>query len=267
MKKITPLYLLSLVVLAFTACGSQEKTAKAKGIEFDSIVIDSTYHLIKGKEYPSCHLKLNFQYAKGEKADEINHLILHSGIINPELATTAQKLDVKQVLDSFVTCFFNDYKTDYGVILKEEPDSPGLNYAMEINTTIKNGREDIVTYLADIYYFAGGAHGISHTLARNIDVNERKIVTLGDLFIENHEKQLHELIVKEMTRKFNCKTLAELQEKEFVFADANVYAPENFILNKNNITFIYCDSEIAPHAAGEIRIEIDYDDLRDILKK
>ena len=49
-------------------------------------------------------------------------------------------------------------------------------------------------------------------------------------------------------------------------ADGEVYLSENFILGKDDITFIYGEDEIAPHAVGEIRVKVDLDDLKKFLK-
>ena len=40
-----------------------------------------------------------------------------------------------------------------------------------------------------------------------------------------------------------------------------------FILEKDDIVFIYVEDEIAPHAVGEIRVSLPYSDLDHILKK
>ena len=42
--------------------------------------------------------------------------------------------------------------------------------------------------------------------------------------------------------------------------------PDNFLVEDGQITFIYNESEIAPHAKGEIRITLKDSELKDILK-
>ena len=43
--------------------------------------------------------------------------------------------------------------------------------------------------------------------------------------------------------------------------------PDNFVLGKDEITFIYVEDEIAPHATGEIKVVIPYSDLDHILNQ
>ena len=47
----------------------------------------------------------------------------------------------------------------------------------------------------------------------------------------------------------------------------DVYAPDNFIIGDDDITFIYSPDEIASHAEGEIRVEISNDDLKPLMRK
>ena len=49
--------------------------------------------------------------------------------------------------------------------------------------------------------------------------------------------------------------------------DMDPYVPENCILDNGEVTFIYCDTEIAPHAMGEIKVELDEKELKQILAK
>ena len=44
------------------------------------------------------------------------------------------------------------------------------------------------------------------------------------------------------------------------------YVPDNFLVEGKTYTFIYNESEIAPHAKGEIRITFNESELKDILK-
>jgi hypothetical protein len=47
----------------------------------------------------------------------------------------------------------------------------------------------------------------------------------------------------------------------------DMFAPENFILGKDDITFIYNPYEIAPYAMGKTELILTYDDMDDIMKK
>ena len=101
--------------------------------------------------------------------------------------------------------------------------------------------------------------------ALNIDTDKGTIIRLSNLFQEGTEAQLKEKIVEQMARQRDVEGLEGLQGQG-IFADGEVYASENFILTKDAITFIYGEDEIAPHDVGEIRVEIDKDDIQKLMR-
>ena len=99
----------------------------------------------------------------------------------------------------------------------------------------------------------------------NIDTKKNQLIRLSDLFIDGSEPLLKEIIIQHIGKQHEAESLADLQAKG-IFADGEVYLSENFILGKDDITFIYGEDEIAPHAVGEIRVKVDLDDLKKFLK-
>ncbi|MBQ3989723.1 MAG: DUF3298 domain-containing protein, partial [Bacteroidales bacterium] len=49
--------------------------------------------------------------------------------------------------------------------------------------------------------------------------------------------------------------------------DGKIYAPDNFILFKHKIQFIYNPDEIAPHDIGEIKIDVSYKALKGLTQQ
>ena len=71
---------------------------------------------------------------------------------------------------------------------------------------------------------------------------------------------------REMCEKYHAHDIEELNQQA-IFADHHVYVPDNFLLDGDQITFIYCQDEIAPDALGEIRITFDQSELKKLMKK
>ena len=46
----------------------------------------------------------------------------------------------------------------------------------------------------------------------------------------------------------------------------DIYAPQNFIVGEDGITFIYNPYEIAPYTKGNTELTLSYDTLRAIMK-
>lgn len=262
--------ILVLAIMTIASCGNTLNGSKSSkdSITFDSIKVDSTLSLGNKEGAPSCHVSICLTYAQGKNADLINDSIIRSGILSPDyFSITPEKLSPKEAADSFVTRYISEYQRDYGEMYKSDMEH-GASYNCEyiVKTKVLDDNEKYFTYLADIYNYGGGAHGISVVVARNIDVATGKIVSLKDIFVPGYENELNNLIVKALCKEYNVKDLNALRNKT-IFMGIDVYAPDNFIIGTDEITFIYSSDEIACHAEGEIRATIKNEDLERLLRK
>jgi hypothetical protein len=269
MKKILYLMITALTIGTVMACGGNASNDEAeKELSFESVVRDTTVKLSNDPSSPQAEIHLNILYATGKNAATVNDTLLRSGILTPDyLSASGSKMDAVEAIDSFIIKYAADYKQDFGRLYaadKEHATSYSLQYSC--NTKADDGRKGIINYIAEVYSYAGGAHGINMTIAKNINKESGKILKLSDVFVPGHEQTLKELIVEKLCKQYDAKDLKGLQEKG-LFVNMDPYVSENFILQDDNIVFIYCDSEIAPHAVGEIKVEIDDSDLKQILVK
>ena len=252
MKKISTSILIAATALMTTfSCGNQSNNGNNNkdSITFDSIKVDSTLSLSDKPDAPSCHVSLCLTYAKGKNADFINDSIIRSGILCPDyFSITSRKLTPAEAADSFVTRYVSEYQRDY------------------VRTMVIDDNDKYYTYIADIYNYGGGAHGISYVVARNIDASTGKIVSLKDIFVPGYENELNDLIVKSLCKKYDVADLEALRERT-IFYGIDVYAPDNYIIGNDDITFIYSSDEIASHAEGEIRATIKNSDLEKLFRK
>ena len=271
MKKLvfSAFALLTATIMATSCGGGTTKNGSADdSLTFDSVKVDSTLSLTEDTAGPRCHVSLCLTFAQGKNAELINDSIIRSGILSPDyFSLTGQKLSPKEAADSFVTRYLAEYKKEYGEIYKATG-SNGASFNCEyiVKTHVIDDNEKYYTYIADVYMYGGGAHGSSIVIARNIDAATGKIVSLKDILVPGYEQGLNDLIVKTLCEKYEVADLKGLNEKT-IFAGIDVYAPDNFIIEKDGITFIYSPDEIASHAEGEIRATISNDELKDLLKK
>ena len=248
-------------------CGNKDSISQTVGVEFDSICVDTVAPLVNSTNSPKCEVSLHLLYAKGENADKMNYTILRSGILTPDyLSLSNEKLSVKQSVDSFVNKYISDYMKEYGALYRDDKEH-GASYdcTYKVRTRVFSNMENTITYEASISTYGGGAHGIEQTIVKNYDVKKGKLLTLNDIFVPGYEEKLLEAIIKKMAEQFDVKDIEELKNK-YIFSGGNPYITENMMIEDENITFIYCEDEIAPHALGEIRITIDKDDIEKILK-
>lgn len=266
MKTITIATLLSLAVLC--SCHHRNgNVAKLEGIEIDSVKADTIVPLVDGDGSPHMKIALQLKYVKGRHATAINNALLHAGLLLPDyLSLGGETFTMEQAADSFLRRISQEYKVEYAPLyLQDKGNAHSYNYIYKVQTETCSEQKDVLTYIAHVYMEAGGAHGIHQTICRNFNATTGKPIALDNLFMHGHADKLTELITKAVARKFDVETLEQLQALS-IFADGKVYVPDNFILANDHITFIYGEDEVAPHAVGEIRIDIDRDDIRGLLK-
>lgn len=255
------------LLLMLVACGKKQGTVRVAGYEIDSVVIDTTVALTSQEGAPTCQLSLHLHYLKEDKAQGLNDTLLRAGILLPDyFSLSKEKLTVKELADSFVGRYLEEYLTEYAPLYRADQEhATAYNVEYRVHTRFQESANGVLTNLADVYSYGGGAHGIKQTLALNIDTDKGTIIRLSNLFQEGTEAQLKEKIVEQMARQRDVEGLEGLQGQG-IFSDGEVYASENFILTKDAITFIYGEDEIAPHDVGEIRVEIDKDDIQKLMR-
>ena len=267
--RMNKIVFIALTTLLAVSCGhkSEKTVMNAEGLDFDKITVDTIAPLLQEEGSPAAHIHLTMMYGKGDMGKTINHAILKGGFLTPDyMGTMADGITMKQAVDSFVINYVNDYKRDYAPLYRsdrEHKDSYQINY--DCNTYVQHHRDGIICYIAHSNMFGGGEHSISTTLAKNIEIKSGKILSASDIFAEGYEQPLADLIANKLCEQQDVKTLKKLQEKGF-FVDIDPYVSDNFILGDGEVTFIYVDSEIAPHELGEIRITLSDDELESVLK-
>jgi len=247
---ITPL----LVLAILTACGGKKaQVAKVEGLEIDSISVDSTLQLAPVEASPTCHVALHLQFVKGKKAEEINQALLRSGILTPDyFSLSDEKIAMKQAADSFVCQYMADYKRDIGELYRRDPEHPSnYNNRYIVTTSTQSDRDNTLTYVARVTTFGGGEHEMTQTIVRNFDVKTGRLITLSDVFKDDSEAKLKALIEQ------------NIEEGK---ATDEIFVSDNFILTDDGITFLYSAAEIAPYETGEISVEIDKDQLKDLTR-
>lgn len=284
MKKICFLLLLMLAVMA--SCQYQAASgSKKEGVVFDSLTVDSTTRLNADTETPSGELSVHLVYAKpmgddpqsAEAAWKINKALLSSDLLMSDFMagvrpTATKGLTPKAYMEKALSLmsanFGKRYLADYKELFEEIADfSPTYNRSYTVHTKVHQVSDSIVNYVADTYYYDGGAHGQAVTWARNFNPHTGATVTLADVLRPGYEAQLTLKIVSQLVWDFKATSLQQLQDEKGVFADMAVYIPKNYIIGSKGITFIYCQDEVAPHAAGEIRVTVTNKQLEDLKRK
>ena len=263
MRKIfRPLIAATLLVLtagALSSCeyfGSSTEGNDLARFDADSVKKDIKVNLTADSVSPTCTLHMNIIYSKSDSLKEVNSRLISSGIITPDYFSIGGGMqDIPLAVDSFVRRYADEYKRDYRSL-----------YAYDVNTSIKQGRKGIVVYMAEATYSSGALHETQTLVARNIDMDKKKVLTLDDVLVGGSEKFVAELIVKELCSQRDVDDIKQLNELS-IFKGIDPYPSKNFMLEADGVTFIYNADEIATHDIGRILVKIDYSDINPYLKE
>lgn len=284
MKKVFTALLLMLAVMASCKHQATPSQDEAGGV-FDSAVVDTLVRLCPNAEIPRGELSLHIAYAKPHGNDtasvvaawRINRTLLSSDLLMSDFTTGLRpgltkghtpKTYMEKALGLMTSNYRRMYLADYAELFKEDPsDAPAYNRAYTVSTHVMRGTDSIVNYVADTYYYDGGAHGQVATWARNFNVHTGATVTLADILRPGYEAPLTRMIVTALARQFNAHTLQQLQDDFTVFMGMKPYIPDNYIIDSKGITFIYCQDEAAAHAVGELRVTLGYKQIATLLRK
>lgn len=265
-KGIAATVLMATAVL-MASCGSEGEVKT----EFKRAVKDVSAKLTREADSPQCTVHLNIAYAvqdpkeaEKSKAAQVMNKTVMGRLLDME------EMTMVQAVDSFANKYVHDYQKNFAPLYREDKGDEGkrawYEYRYKVDTETRAGRKGTVVYTATLEYYEGGAHGISQRLVMNFDEKTGLQVKLGDVFVPGYEGRLNELLLDALKDYADARSLNELHEKGYLYS-MDMFAPENFILDEDEVIFVYNPFEIAPYTAGIIELHIDNDDLKEIAKK
>lgn len=246
----------------WTACGGDGAGGQ---MTFENIKVEKTVSITNESGAPQCTVSLQLAAVKGgpaERTKAVNETITQQllGI---------EGVGLKEAADSFANKYTSDYRKNFAPLYREdrgdEQKRAWYEYHYNITSETKKGRKGVTVYSAAVDYYEGGAHGINQRIVMNFDNATGQMLTLADVFVPGYQQTLCDLLLEALTEKVGAKDAAELKAKGYLYA-TDMFAPENFELGEDTVTFVYNPYEIAPYAEGIIELVIDNDDLKDLWK-
>ncbi|AAM72313.1 MAG TPA: DUF3298/DUF4163 domain-containing protein [Chlorobaculum sp.] len=127
-------------------------------------------------------------------------------------------------------------------------------------------RPGMVTVSIFTYAFTGGAHGMSVTQYLIFDTATGRPLGLNDLFKPGFEAMLDKLIERRFRQMRGLSATDPLNGEKGGLFENKITHNENFAVTGSGIRFLYNQYEIAPYAAGQITVDLSFDELKGILK-
>ena len=232
---------IAAAALSIVACSGGSPSG-GNASNFTTVKVEKTVNISQEQGSPQCRVSLMLAAAKeGEQAKAINEAIANR-LLNFEGVA-----DLQVAADSFANTYTKDYQANIAPLYREDRNDPEkrpwYEYHYNITSEASTGRKGITVYTANVEYYEGGAHGIHQKLIMNFDEKTGQLLTLSDVFVPGFETTL----------------------RGYLYS-MDMFAPENFSLNDEDVTFVYNPYEIASYDKGMTELTIDNDELEGIWK-
>ncbi|MBR5541587.1 MAG: DUF3298 domain-containing protein [Bacteroides sp.] len=266
----------ALVIIGVSGCGWVSQYDKSP---YNHIFREEAVHLTDDSSSPFCDFSIDYTCLEEEK-DSIAMLINRT-IQREWLGEDYASLVPEEAVDSFKNVYIRDYRNEIGQLylvdrsrVNSEDEIPNwYNQTYSLVTFVEEGYGGVINASANYYVDMGGAHPNQWSRWMNFDFETGKLLTKEEVFLSSAKVDIETLLLdkllllqKENYPEETFNTLEDLQEKGFLQL-TNMFIPDNFLLSKKGVHFLFNRYDIAPYAAGEIVIEIPYEEIGAYLKQ
>ena len=257
-------------------CGLMEKYDDSP---YKHIFKEEEAHLTEDASSPFCDFSVDYTYLD-EEGDSIATLINRT-IQGEFLGNDYAFLTPEEAVDSFMNVYIRDYRKETGELYQvdrakgtsDEEIPAWYNQTYSLVTFIEEGHGGTINVSANVFVDTGGAHPHQWSQWLNFDFESGKLLTKDDVFLASAKADIERMLLDhlmlmqaEIYPDESLKTLEDLQQKGFLQM-TNMYIPDNFLLHKEGVSFLFNRYDIAPYSAGEIVIEIPYEEIGYCLKQ
>lgn len=262
MKKCAEIIFYSFVI-AFFVCCSNETSKEIRTVPFE---YNESFELSEHAD-DSPTLTFNFSLSRIETGNKNA-----TDNINQAIAYTLFESD-KNSIEEACKEFVAQRKKEYAEFLPEylnckKNGTPVVwfyNY-YTANSEVEIGYKGYLNYTIMWEEFTGGAHPSSTYTVLNFNPETGEEIVLSDILKDNYEEPLTGILLKNLAEQLQVDGIAGIKEKGYLYQDSGMFISNNFILDKEQIVFIYNRYEIAPYALGDIMINVTYKELEELIK-
>ena len=268
-------FLIVLGLLGATGC---DWIGPSNDSPYNHIFREEAAHLTDDASSPFCDFSIDYTYLEDEN-DSIATLI-NQAIQREWLGDDYANLLPEVAVDSFMHVYIRDYRQEVGKLYgadraqatSEEEIPNWYNQTYSLVTFVEEGRGGTVNASANYFVDMGGAHPNQWSRWMNFDFVSGKHLTQEEVFLPSAKADIEKLLLDKLIRQQaeqhpeeNVASLEDLQQLGFLQM-TNMYIPDNFLLGKEAVLFLFNRYDIAPYSAGEIVIEVPYEEIGPYLK-
>lgn len=270
MKKLVFLYVSLLLIIGCMFSCNKEAEKAVSPVDTISVTFGLDTTFVSGNDVKTGRImKLSI---KGEFPQ---NSVLRQEIINncfSDSLCLISSNNPKEVIMRFCDYWLDDFKK---IIEDEEHDNTwDADYPRESQYTLNVYRVShlgnyLVSYCKeDDGYNFGAAHGYHGIYYFTFDLKNNKRITESSIFVDDYQKKINALLIKNMMEQYGADNASELLEKRLLLVDnENINSNDNFYISQEGITYCFNEYEISAYAAGYTKVTIPFYDLEGLIKE
>lgn len=250
-----------LILFGFIACQPQ-------GMETKNFTFNDIYPLTSDTALGALSFDADVEIPVKFRDQDILRNI-QKQIVAKVFGEVYNSMNLDSILPKYAQVLANEYIKSSEPFLQKiieanEP-SPIWQNIIQVQGAVLFLDDKILSYSYERYAYMGGAHGNSSRLLYNFDLNNARIITEKNLFIENYEAPLTQLIKQQIVEdNAEMESIADLSE--FHFFEDQIKPNNNFYINGDGIVYVYNQYDIAPYSTGQIEVALTFERIKPLLR-
>lgn len=260
-----------LLALCGIFCSCKSNSSKKGALEFTSIHLSKTEHLLKDTASPACLFILDYTYPI-KSSDKSLSDSLNAYFISACFGEVYKGKELIDVINQYAKEYADEYREDLESMYLEDKRNREVkdmiiewySYSKSIKSKVLFYEKNLLVYRVDKEIYTGGAHGIYESVFYNFDLAKFRRLHLDDIFEEVDKDVLTDLLWNQLMADNNVKSRGELEEMGYG-STGDLVPSDNFYLDKEGISFYYNVYEFTPYVMGPTEIKLSYEKVGDML--
>lgn len=259
------------LVFLIVGCTSNSGGIIENNVQFDSLIVDKTSFLMDIETNPHSSLQIKFIYPVNFSDKKILDL-LQEEFVACYFGEDYVSLSPQNAVNRYLECYVNEFKSQEKDFLADqqnhqgEPNESWYSYNERSNNQIAYNQNGLLSLVINKEFYKGGAHGAHSYLNYVFNLKTGKRVTESEIFIDEYQKDLANIIVCEIASLNNVKEANELENIGF-FDINEIYPNKNFYVDAKGINYTFNEYDIAAYVVGPIFVHLPYEKIQHLLRK
>lgn len=239
------------ILVSIASCGDDGK------IKFKTFETRLSEPLAEGDTVNAYTFSLNLQYPVSGASGSIIKA-MRDNIIEAALGASAREKAIGSAAEEFFRNSLEEYRK-----INLPLASDGYAGMMSWEDLIAGEKQwqgrGVLSYILNSYTYTGGVHGLTMVTGVNLSLEDGHELMESEIFKPGYIVTLNRLLTERLHYAFDNES-----DYDALFVK-DIETNGNFLLEKEGVSYIYNQYEIAPYSLGVIYVTIPWTELEDIL--